>query len=70
MKNNWRKWLLIPALLPSFLGMDAKPMQGEVAPQPLDTIEYQVFIAVDKAGVEHWAERRPIRKNWMLSLNK
>ena len=62
MKNNWRKWLLIPALLPSFLGLDAKPMQGEVAPQPLDTIEYRVFIAVDKAGVEHWGGKAAYQK--------
>lgn len=63
MKNNWKKWLLVPALLPSFLGLDAKTMQGEVTQQPLDTIEYRVFIAVDKAGVEHGAERKPIRRN-------
>ena len=62
MKNNWRKWLLIPALLPSFLGLDAKPMQGEVAPQPLDTIEYRVFIAFDKAGVEHWGGKAAYQK--------
>ena len=57
MKNNWKRWLMFPAIL-SFLSLvEAKTVAGNQVQQPLDTIEYRVFIAVDKAGVEHWGGR-------------
>lgn len=41
------------AFLPLFSWADARTIQ-EIPSQPLDTIEYRVFVAVDKSGVEHW----------------
>ena len=54
MKNNWKRWLIFPALLPFFSWMEAKTLEENLIQQSLDTIEYRVFVAVDKAGVEHW----------------
>lgn len=54
MKNNWKRWLIFPALLPFFSWMEAKTLEENQIQQSLDTIEYRVFVAVDKAGVEHW----------------
>ena len=54
MKNNWKRWLIFPALLPFFSWMEAKTLEENQIHQSLDTIEYWVFLAVDKAGVEHW----------------
>ena len=53
MRKNWKRSLIIFVLLPFFSWMDAKTVQ-EVVSLPLDTIEYRVFVAADKAGVEHW----------------
>lgn len=39
----------------AFLLLDGgKDIGGNQIQQSLDTIEYRVFVAVDKAGVEHW----------------
>ena len=54
MKNNWKRWLMFPAILPFLSLAEAKTVEGNLVQQPLDTIEYRVFVAVDKAGVEHW----------------
>lgn len=54
MKTNWKKWLLLPAVLPFFSLVEAKSALDVTQEQPLDTINYNVFIAVDKAAVEHW----------------
>lgn len=53
MKNDWKKWMFLSALLSFFSWTNAKTAEATLA-QPLDTIEYRVFVAVDKAGVEHW----------------
>lgn len=53
MINNLKKWLILPVVLPFFSLAEVKAAP-EVTAQPLDTIEYKVFIAVDKAAVEHW----------------
>lgn len=60
MKNNWKRWLIFPVLLSFFSGADAKSVQDALS-QPLDTIEYRVFVAVDKAGVEHWGGKEAYR---------
>ena len=49
MKNNWKRWLIFPALLPFFSWMEAKALEENQIQQSLDTIEYRVFVAVDKA---------------------
>ena len=61
MKTHWKKWLIFPALLPFFSAVEAKPASEAVEEQPLDTIDYRVFIAVDKAAVEHWGGREAYR---------
>ena len=48
MKNNWKRWLIFPALLPFFSWMEAKTLEENLIQQSLDTIEYRVFVAVDK----------------------
>ena len=48
MKNNWKRWLIFPALLPFFSWMEAKTLEENQIQQSLDTIEYRVFVAVDK----------------------
>ena len=53
MKNGWKKWMFLFVLLSFFSWTNAKIVDKNIA-QPLDTIEYRVFVAVDKAGVEHW----------------
>ena len=54
MRINWKKGLILPALLPFFSLTEAKAEVKTITEQPLDTIEYRVFVAVDKAGVDHW----------------
>lgn len=53
MINNLKKWLIMPVVLP-FLSLAEVKSMPEIMLQSLDTIEYKVFIAVDKAAVEHW----------------
>lgn len=53
MKNNWKKWMFLYALLSLSLWANAETVEGTNV-QPLDTVQYRVFVAVDKAGVEYW----------------
>lgn len=60
MKNKKKSWFLFFVLLPFFLQAGAGNIcdftveAQEADLQPWDTIEYRVFVAVDKAAVEHW----------------
>lgn len=58
MKYNWKRWLILSVLLPLLSLAEAKNTLETIAKQPLDTIEYKVFIAVDRAGVEHWGGKK------------
>jgi len=53
MINSLKKWLILSVVVSFFSFVDAKSAP-EVVKHPLDTIEYKVFVAVDKAAVEHW----------------
>lgn len=44
---------MLSVALSLFALVEAKPVSVMMA-QPLDTIEYKVFVAVDKAAVDHW----------------
>lgn len=46
--------MMLPAMLPLFSLVEAKPVHEAVVQQPLDTIDYKVFVAVDKAAVDYW----------------
>ncbi len=46
--------------------MEAKTLEENQIRQSLDTIEYQVFVAVDKAGVEHWGGKEASSEAEML----
>ena len=51
MKNNWKRWLIFPALLPFFSWMEAKTLEENQIQQSLDTIEYRVFAGAAGAFV-------------------
>ncbi|SHE43987.1 hypothetical protein SAMN05444349_102125 [Bacteroides faecichinchillae] len=61
MKISWKRWFLFPAVLPLFSWTNTGNVQKDVVSQPLDTIEYRIFVAVDKAGVEHWGGKEAYR---------
>ena len=56
--KHWKKWLTLPAILLFFSVAKAENSPETIVQHPLDTIEYRVFVAVDKAGVEHWGGKK------------